>query len=371
MAPQGPGLYFDGKTGKANAVTVTLDDASLAISTADGMSLTRWDYVATEELPATADRLRLSLADHQTTARLEIRDPAFADAVKQHLGIGTPQHQARLRRERRLVVLWSAAAVASVLTIALVGLPALASILTPLVPPSREQRIGAVVHAQEMKRYSVKGPLECGSAGERERAGEAAFRKLFSQVEKAADLPYPIRVHIIRSNIINAGAIPGGILHFNKGIIEFSRSPAELASVMGHELGHLAHRHGLRGYLHRVGLAYLVAVTLGDVFTGGGVILASYGVLDRRNTRAQERQADSYGVQVITRLGADTHAGADLWDRMAALQKKNPPRTLLSYTHPASAERAIAIRATPRVANPRPLLTPEEWQTLRQVCSGG
>jgi len=42
----------------------------------------------------------------------------------------------------------------------------------------------------------------------------------------------------------------------------------------------------------------------------------------------------------------------------------------LSFTHPAPADRAATIRASPKVANPRPLVTAEEWQAIKQVCAG-
>jgi predicted Zn-dependent protease len=180
---------------------------------------------------------------------------------------------------------------------------------------------------------------------------------------------------IIRTDVINAGALPGGYLHVNMGIIRFAESPEELAFIIGHELGHVAHRHGLRRILHGLGLVYFMAMATGDIFTASGVILAAHTALNNRNSRAHERQADAYGVRLLTKLGVDTHAGADFWDRLSRqpAKSKDPkkggrPKALISFTHPHNAERAAAIRATPRPPNPKPLLSAEEWQALRQVC---
>jgi Zn-dependent protease with chaperone function len=373
---QGAGLYYDGKTGAPQSVTVKLENSAVAILSPDGTPLARWDYTATEQMPSMADRLRLALAEDGSTARLEVRDPAFAEAIKQQLGFGTPQHQAKERRQRQLVVVWSAAAVGAVLAIAVAGLPAIAELLTPLVSIQMESRIGNAVHELELaQQKAVKGgPLECGNQGDRERAGKAAFDKLFAPLEAASNLPVPVRVLILRTATINATAFPGGILHFHHGLIAYMESPEELAGVMAHELGHIVHRHGLRGYLHDVGLTFLVAMALGDVFTATGVFVATHGDLSRRNTRAQEHQADVHEVQLLNKLGADTHASANFWDRLVRLEKeaaRGPRRfPLLSETHPGHAERAAYIRSAPKVANPKPLLTKEEWQTLREVCSG-
>jgi hypothetical protein len=68
-------------------------------------------------------------------------------------------------------------------------------------------------------------------------------------------------------------------------------------------------------------------------------------------------------------LGADPHAVATPFETW----EKQPPerqRDMLLRDHPTDAARIEAIRSTPAVAYPKPLLTPQEWQTLKQVCSG-
>jgi hypothetical protein len=150
---RGSGIYFDGTTSAAQSVTLTLEDSALVITSPAGAPVARWDYAAIEQLPAPADRLRLGLDEDGSTARLEIRDPALAEAVKQHLGFDTPHHHASERRARRLVVAWSAPAVAAVMTIGVAGLPAIAELLAPLVPPAAELRLGTLVH-QELRAAS-------------------------------------------------------------------------------------------------------------------------------------------------------------------------------------------------------------------------
>jgi Zn-dependent protease with chaperone function len=378
MAPQAQGvaLYFDGVTGTAHAVTVTLEESALLVTPSDATAPARWPYSTIERLPAPPGRLRFGLAYSESVARLEVRDPAFAGVVMQHLGLGGPQGLAQERRHRRLVILWTAGAIAAVLSIGITGLPTVAGLLAPLVPQAMEAKIGAAAHQQTLAQYKGGAPVLCGDEGERERAGRAAFQKLFDQLEPAARLPIPVRPFVVRTTTINASAFPGGIMHVNQGIILLANSPDELAGVIGHELGHMVHRHSLRGYLHNLGLTYLITLAAGEVFTGSSVFIAVGDVLANRNTRAQERQADDYGVDLTARIGIDSHAAANLWERYVRRMREKPteeekagPRALLSNTHPAPLERAAAIRATPPVANLRPLLTEAEWQALRLVCS--
>jgi predicted Zn-dependent protease len=253
--------------------------------------------------------------------------------------------------------------------IGVVGMPAIAELLLPFVPRSAEVPIGAAAHEAAIKRFDEPGPVECGEAGPQERAGKAVFLQLFAKLEAAADLPVVLRPFIIRTRVVNAYAMPGGYVHINKGIIDDTEAPDELAGVIGHELGHVAHRDTMRSTLHTTGLSYLFGVALGDVIGSGGLVVAAQRVLGNRHTRSQEAAADTFGTEVLRKLGADPHALGNIFERWSRRSKQSR-RMLILYDHPSSADRVAAIRATPAAANPKPLLTPEEWQTLKQVCSG-
>jgi Zn-dependent protease with chaperone function len=366
---QGPGTYFDGTSGVPHSVTVTIEENAIAITSPEGTPLARWDYPALERFPAPEHRLRLGLAASPSTARLEVRDPAFAEAVKERLDFRTVQIETSERRSRHRVVEWSIAAFVAVLLIGVVGMPALTELLLPFIPRSAEIPIGAAGHEETKKSFNGPGSFECGDAGDQERAGKAVFLKMFGQMEAAADLGVELHPFVIRTRVVNAIAMPGGYVHVYDGIIQDTASPDELAGVIGHELGHVAHRDTMRRMLHTAGLSYLFGVALGDVTGSGGMITAALQVLGNQNTRSQEAAADQFGAALLRKLGADPYALANVFERWSQ-QNKPSRRMLILYDHPADAQRVAAIRATPAVANPKPLLTAEEWQALKQVCSG-
>src|SRR5262249_8630372 len=216
---------------------------------------------------------------------------------------------------------------------------------------------------------SEKKPFECGEQGPSERAGKAVFLKMLRQLETAAELPVTVRPFIVRTDAVNAVALPGGIIHIYGGLIAEAQSPDELAGVTAHELGHVAHRDGMRKLLHVAGVSFLFGVALGDVMGSGGMTTAAHRILNNRHSRVEEAAADAYSTQVMAKVGADPHALATMFERW--MKGRRPSRQmLLLYDHPADADRVAAIRATPGVANPKPLLTAQEWQTLKQACSG-
>lgn len=116
------------------------------------------------------------------------------------------------------------------------------------------------------------------------------------------DLPWTFRV--LDDPQVNAFALPGGFIYMTRGIMGHFSSEAELAGVLGHEIGHVTARHGVS----RVSRAQLAQVTLGagrilvPQLEGIGGELASFGVglLFLSYSRDDERQADDLGLRYMT-----------------------------------------------------------------------
>jgi beta-barrel assembly-enhancing protease len=157
------------------------------------------------------------------------------------------------------------------------------------------------------------------------------------------DLPYTFQV--VNDNSINAFATMGGFVYINKGLITTADNEAELASVIGHEIGHIAGRHGVeqirnralsQGLLSAAGLDRNNAIQI-------GVELA----VSRPNSRADELEADRFGLDNMIKAG---YAPAGILGFMQKLlQKDGSPPSVLS-THPATSER---IRILQELINPQ------------------
>ena len=66
------------------------------------------------------------------------------------------------------------------------------------------------------------------------------------QLESGASLPLPLQVAVVRRPEPNAITLPGGHIYVFEGLIDKARTPDELAAVVAHEIGHVAHRDGTR-----------------------------------------------------------------------------------------------------------------------------
>jgi predicted Zn-dependent protease len=162
-----------------------------------------------------------------------------------------------------------------------------------------------------------------------------------------SQMPYDF--HCVNANYVNAYAFPGGTIACTRGILLDLDNEAELAALLGHELGHVNARHTAasisKAQVANVavgGLAILTSVAVGSNAgsiagqlgqLGSGALLASY-------SRDNERQADHLGMEYMTRTGYGPQGMVGLMDMLNSMSKHQASATeLLFATHPMSSER--------------------------------
>jgi predicted Zn-dependent protease len=158
------------------------------------------------------------------------------------------------------------------------------------------------------------------------------------------DLPWSFKV--IDDPIVNAFALPGGFIYVTRGLLGHLRNEAELASVLGHEIGHVTAQHGV----NQMSKAQLAqgGLILGAIFAPGlATDLAStgLGLLFLKYGRDDERQADDLGLRYMAGSGFDPREMPGVFDvlrRVGELQGAGRiPGWLSSHPDPgARAERA-------------------------------
>jgi Zn-dependent protease with chaperone function len=368
MLNSGTGIFYDGLTSARHNVSVELDPTALAVRDADGHLLTRWPYADLEHLSAPDGMLRLGRRRNPILARLEIRDAALAAAIDD-LAATVDRTGTNERRGRFKVVAWSLAAVLSLVLVGVFGVPAIADRVTPYVPAAVERKFGEAVDGQ------VRATLDSGRTGESfacgaadgEKEGRAALDRLVAQIEAAAALSMPIQLAVLRKPQANAFALPGGRVYLFEGLINKAQTVDEVAAVIAHELGHVAHRDSTRSVIQTAGLSFLFGMVLGDFVGGGAVVMASKALLQTSYSREVERRADAYGVDLITKIGGNPHA---LGDILARIDGSNHPGMKLLLDHPDTQDRLAAIKTVAPVKSPIALLSPAEWTALKRICAG-
>ncbi|MDX3911224.1 MAG: M48 family metalloprotease [Sphingobium sp.] len=140
------------------------------------------------------------------------------------------------------------------------------------------------------------------------------------RVAAAAGLGRQCTFTLANSDVVNAFAVPGCYIYVTRGLVAIVTSEAELASVLGHELGHIVARHAQRQErrsIWRTLGVIAVSVTGSERLTKLASQAAQYFGL--RYSRTQEYEADDLGVDYLQRAGYDVYAAADM---LSALQRQ-------------------------------------------------
>ncbi len=363
----GNGIFYDGLTSDRQKVVVDVGLDAIEIKAPDGAVIARWRLDEVYPLATSNDVLRIGVASAKQAARLEIHDQELAAALVSRLKRADRTGMTD-GRTRFKVVAYSFAAIATLVGGAVWGVPLLAEQIAPHLPVAWEIRLGETVDAQVRRSLALSnGKFECtGGDGVQTAAGRSAFTKLVASLESAADLPVPLRAAVVRTHVVNAITVPGGRVYVFDGLLAKAERIDELAGVIGHELGHVAHRDGTKAVLEAAGLSLLFGMLLGDFTGGSAAIVAARHVLQTAYSRKAEAAADEFGARLMYKVGGDPRALGAILLRMSE-KAVNAPHFLLD--HPEAQERADAIAKVGQPSPTKALLTPAEWTALKSICA--
>ena len=167
-----------------------------------------------------------------------------------------------------------------------------------------------------------------------------------AKTSQRPDLPYTFQV--VDDESINAFATMGGYVYLNKGLIAAADNEAELASVIGHEIGHIAGRHGIEQMRDRAlaqGLLSAAGLDRSDAIQIGVELAVS-----RPNSRSDELEADRFGLENMVEAN---YAPAGILGFMQKLLKRGGSAPSFLSTHPATSERIRILQQQidPQTAN--------------------
>jgi predicted Zn-dependent protease len=153
-------------------------------------------------------------------------------------------------------------------------------------------------------------------------------------------LPWTFRV--VDDPAVNAFAIPGGFVYVTRGILAHMTNEAELATVMGHEIGHVTARHTAhqmsREQLAGLGLA-IGSIASSQIAKYAGVASQALGVLFLKFSRDNENQADELGVRYSSRANYDSRQMIEVMkvlDKITAQSGSRLPEWLATHPNPGN-----------------------------------
>ncbi|WP_340314115.1 M48 family metalloprotease [Rhizorhabdus argentea] len=173
---------------------------------------------------------------------------------------------------------------------------------------SQEDRdFGAQQHPQLLAQFG----------GEYRGPQEDYVQRLGATVSDAAGLGGRCTFTLVNSDVVNAFAVPGCYIYVTRGLMAIVSSEAELASVLGHEVGHIVARHSQRQQSRSLwSMLGVIVVSLTGSERLTRLAGAAAEMFTLRYSRSQEYEADELGIRFLRRAGYDPYAAADMLDAL-------------------------------------------------------
>jgi predicted Zn-dependent protease len=364
MITEWRGIYLDGKTAKRNPVSVKFKADGLEISNGKDVSVV-WLF----------HDLRQTQGNYQgEQCRLE-RNPPASDILiisnplfLKELHPFSPQivlqnFEFDKGKSRKKVLL---SAVVGVIFLGIVIymwiVPLASTFLVRAIPVSWEENYGNSI----MKQFGA--PEDFCNDPRKIKSLKAILKKLTDAIPNN---PYTFQLKVVRSDYINAFAVPGGFIVVFSSLLEKTETSEEFAGVLAHEIEHIVQRHSTRELLRQISLGLLISAVTGNSRINVPYSLEGFRILETLSyNRKIETEADEEGMKLLLKAGFQPEGMIHFFEKMAREEREFP--TFLNYllTHPATSERIEKLKslATQLPNQTSGQINNDEWKENRMIC---
>lgn len=352
--------YYDGQSAAANDVNVQFADDALKFHDPAGMPIA-WPY------------RRIHVERLAATARLTCKGEADAVLVLSGQSLtaleeAAPSLTADRQRRRRFasMVAGLTLAAAAVASLIFIVMPMAAGTLAQRTPISVEQQIGENLASQVQLFFRP-----CN-----EDSVEALVRPVVDNLASAAKIDYPVVLTLVRTDLANAFALPGGQTMATSGLLELLADDQEAFwAVVAHELAHVKNRDSMVALYRNLGLSTLLELVTGGSGAAQQLVLVGGQLNNLSYTREQERLADEMAYDILEEASLNPAALGRALDALvgaapsneAIVEERAEWRQWLE-SHPDTGKRIKRASLRARVGE-RPLpLKESEWAQVIAAC---
>jgi predicted Zn-dependent protease len=204
-----------------------------------------------------------------------------------------------------------------------------------LIPPRVERQLG-VLMVPAFERLAQPSPAQ--------DTLNQLLDRLETHLPAAQQKDHDYQILYIPDSTVNAAAIPGDRIILYQGLLAQVQSENELMMVLGHELGHFAHRDHLRKLGRAVVLQLTLAAFFGDLGSLQSIAVSgATAVSNARFSQSQEYQADDFGLLLLQSTYGQVAGATDFFERISQQEGINID---FLATHPVSRRRVQRLEQT-------------------------
>ena len=345
VSSRGLTLHVEGCSPETDGITVPFSSLTVSVGGLDHDQLVlRWG-----KEPST-----LTLYVKDSVLIKDFREAAPPELTHHFDAAAAKVRQARTHRRRTWgIVVGSLGALALFLWL---GSDWLVEFAVSRIPIEWEQKLGESANRDFLAQQDVM----------KEGPAVAAVKEMTQRLtSRVTHNPYTFDVTVVKSDVVNAFALPGGYVVVFTGLMKKAESGEEVAGVLSHEVNHVLQRHGLDRIVKTLGLVAVVTILVGDPQGLAGLMKqVGLELVTLKFGRAQETEADLTGLQLLQRAKIDPAGMIRFFER---LSERDQGRTEWLSTHPMSATRAERLKAE-LASLPKTTLEPFtfDWKKIQE-----
>lgn len=139
------------------------------------------------------------------------------------------------------------------------------------------------------------------------------IQKVVDKLAKCSDIPYKLDAYIMQDKQINAFALPGGTIYITTGMLKIIKSENELASVMGHEIGHFKNKDHLRSFSTSIVTGF-ISLFIPDSYSSMVNGMTDFSKM--KFSQVQEEFADKFGIDAMNCAYGNVNGATILFEKM-------------------------------------------------------
>ncbi len=280
--------------------------------------------------------------------RIEVYDHAFIEELKRNYPKAAFHQAGRRRRINTTVV-----ALVAVMLIAIglipftyfVVIPFASKKITEKLPREYETKMGDAVYVSMVEQAKV------------DTLKSAVMNRFFKELHYQSD--YPIRVTVVKEDVVNAFALPGGNIVVYEGIINHMEDYEELAALLSHEFSHVQLRHTTKNMVSSLSGYLLISLLLGDAGGLAAVIAENANQIKQLGySRQLEEEADKEGLRLMQQSRMNIAGMKHLFEHLKAEEGSATAIPQFLSSHPLTDSRIAFVEKEIAKGNSRADYTP-------------
>jgi len=356
-----PGYFYDGESPKKYNVAVTLQADGIVIKSPEFEEI-KWFYEHISRSPELYSDNFTQLENIEfKNQRLVIEDPDFLSVVREFFPSLKFKEPPKMISVKRMAVLGLLLLLVIIPTYYYFLLPSFSEFVAEKIPVSVEKRLSAPYLSLFVPKDSI-----CNDEKHYIKI-EKIFNVLTSTIP---DSKYEFKLFVVKSDILNAFALPGGYIVIYSGLLEKTDRPEQLAGVMAHEIQHIEKRHGTEALVKDYSLGFLIAAVTGDTRTIETTLGLAKFVGLMNYSRESETEADVAGIGMMKRAGVDPEGMVEFFEILNEHTAVVPDSLQHFSSHPQTEERINKLKELSRNKGDAPLYfySKKDWEKIRNLC---